>query len=669
MERSWKGPGWGWVLVLAACGSPSAGPDVVGDTVGDVLAQEVDPGPGSQDVEDRDVQGDDGEDLRWPGDVPEAGDWGLDSEGGGEEPPPPGPLDDRLRLDHLQWEGTHNSYHVASPGAPPEWNYTHAPLKVQLERQGVRQVELDVHWDPDLQAFTVFHIPYMDPETTCATFRECLQAIRGWSDAHRGHAPIFVLVEPKDDMDDVPITGHLEDLDREVLGVFPASRLMLPDDVRGQGTSIREAIASRGWPTLRQTRGRVVFVLLDEGAHREAYLDLHPDLWGAVFFARGGAGEPWGAVMEHGNPLRDQEAVRRDVAAGYLVRSGPETREEVEAALELGVHLISTDRPDPIFGAPFAMGIPGGRPMGCNPVTAPEECTAAAVEDLGLGPVVPRAGPRRPADCLWDRRCDRVMVAAHRGDHRRHPENSLGGIRGAAAIGASLAEIDVRETRDGALVLMHDPTVDRTTDGSGPVSEMTLAEVRELRLTGPGGDGPEDRQVPTFEEALALARELDLVLYVDQKTSDTDRVTRAIAEAEAWDWALVRDDWPVAVAQGQREPRLRVMPAVDSVAAFEAVQEGLPDVRIVEVSAGGVEAALYQAIRGAGVKIQQDVMAGGDLFAAVGDYSAWGAFLRAGVQVPQTDWPAVLGPLGDLFNQSGGFPDEGPLLEEADPTR
>lgn len=664
MERSWNGPGWGWVLVLAACGSPSVGPDVAGDPSGDVQAEEADSGSGNGDLEDRDARGDDGEDLRWPGDVLEAGDRGPDLEGA-EEPPPPGPLDDRLRLDHLQWEGTHNSYHVATPGGLPEWNYTHASLEVQFQRQGVRQVELDVHWDPDLQAFTVFHIPYADPGTTCATFQECLRTIRGWSDAHRGHAPIFVLVEPKDDVDDVPITGHLEDLDREVLGVFPASRLLRPDDVRGQRNSIREAIASRGWPTLRQARGRVVFVLLDEGAHREAYLDLHPGLQGAVFFPRGGAGEPWGAVMEHGNPLRDQEAVRRDVAAGYLVRSGPETRAEVEAALTLGVHLISTDRPDPVFGAPFAMGIPGGRPMGCNPVTAPSECTAAAVEDLG--PVVPRAGPRRPAECLWDRGCDRVMVAAHRGDHRRHPENSLAGIRGAAAIGAALAEIDVRETRDGALVLMHDPTVDRTTDGTGHVAEMTLAEIQRLRLTGPGGDGPEDRRVPTFQEALAVARELDLVLYVDQKTSDTDRVTQAIAEADAWEWALVRDDWPVAVAQGQREPRLRVMPAVDSVAAFEAVQEGLPDVRIVEVSAGGVEAALYRAIRGAGVKVQQDVMAGGDLFAAVGDYSAWGAFLRAGVQVPQTDWAAVLGPLGDLFNQSGGFPDEGPLLEEADP--
>jgi len=584
-----------------------------------------------------------------------------------EEPPPPGPMDDQLRLQHLQWEGTHNSYHVATPGGLPQWDYTHAPLEVQLERQGVRQVELDIHWDPDRSAFTVYHIPYADPGTTCATLRECLQAIRRWSDTHRGHGPIFVLVEPKDDVDDVPITGHLQDLDREVQAMFPASRLLRPDDVRGDRSSLREALQAVGWPTLRESRGRVAFVLLDEGAHRQAYLDLHPGLQGAVFFARGGRGEPWGAVMEHGNPLQDEAAVRQDVAAGYLVRSGPETRAEVEAALALGVHLISTDRPDPVFGAPFAMGIPGGRPMGCNPVTAPSDCTAAAVEDLG--PVVPRAEPRRPAECLWDRLCDRVMVAAHRGDHRRHPENSLAGIRGAAAIGASLAEIDVRETLDGALVLMHDPTVDRTTDGAGRVDEMTLEEVRALRLEGPGGDGPEDRQVPTFQEALALARDLDLVLYVDQKTSDTGRVTSAIAAAEAWEWALVRDDWPVAVAQGQQEPRLRVMPAVDSVEAFEAVLAGLPDVRIVEVSAGGVEPSLYAAIRAAGVKIQQDVMGGGDLFAAVGDYSAWGAFLRSGVQVPQTDWSGVLGPLGELFNQSGGFPDEGPLLEEADPLR
>ena len=667
MGRFRRGAWWGWMLAAIACGSPSSpGPDAWEDAVPDGTVRETGGDPGNRDPGGRDLGQGAGGDPGNPGDALDMPEGGTDSEGTWE-PPPPGPLDDRLRLDHLQWEGTHNSYHVATPGGLPQWDYTHAPLEVQLERQGVRQVELDVHWDPDLQAFTVFHIPYADPGTTCGTLRECLLAIRGWSDAHPSHAPIFVLVEPKDDVDDVPITGHLPDLDREVLEVFPSPRILRPDDVRGGWVSIQAALRIRGWPTLRQARGRVAFVLLDEGAHRQAYLKLHPRLQGAVFFARGGAGESWGAVMEHGNPLRDEAAIRRDVAAGYLVRSGPETREEVEAALALGVHLISTDRPDAVFGAPFAMGIPGGRPMGCNPVTAPAECTGEAVEDLGLGPVVPRAGPLRPAQCLWDRLCDRVLVAAHRGDHRRHPENSLGGIRGAAAIGASLVEIDVRETLDGALVLMHDSSVDRTTDGSGSVSAMTLDEVRALRLEGPGGDGPEDRRVPTFEEALVLARELDIVLYVDQKTSDTERVTQAIDDAEAWEWALVRDDWPVAVAQGNRDPRLRVMPAVDSVEAFEAVLEGMPWVRIVEVSAGGVEPDLYRAIRAAGVKIQQDVMGGGDLFAAVGDYSAWGAFLRAGVQVPQTDWPAVLGPLGELFNQSGGFPDEGPRLEEADP--
>jgi hypothetical protein len=179
-----------------------------------------------------------------------------------EEPPPPGPMDDQLRLQHLQWEGTHNSYHVATPGGLPQWDYTHAPLEVQLERQGVRQVELDIHWDPDRSAFTVYHIPYADPGTTCATLRECLQAIRRWSDTHRGHGPIFVLVEPKDDVDDVPITGHLQDLDREVQAMFPASRLLRPDDVRGDRSSLREALQAVGGPTLRESRGRVAFVLL-----------------------------------------------------------------------------------------------------------------------------------------------------------------------------------------------------------------------------------------------------------------------------------------------------------------------------------------------------------------------------------------------------------------------
>src|SRR5690606_9018207 len=57
------------------------------------------------------------------------------------------PLDEVLRIHHLQAKGTHNSYHIAPPRAPGVWDYTHAPLDVQLGAQGVRKVELDLYFD------------------------------------------------------------------------------------------------------------------------------------------------------------------------------------------------------------------------------------------------------------------------------------------------------------------------------------------------------------------------------------------------------------------------------------------------------------------------------------------------------------------------------------------
>src|SRR4051794_27012410 len=73
---------------------------------------------------------------------------------------------EKLPINQLQFIGTHNSYHIREPGAPkrvPEWNYSHAPLEVQLER-GVRSLELDLHFKAG--QFEVFHVPLLDEGTT-----------------------------------------------------------------------------------------------------------------------------------------------------------------------------------------------------------------------------------------------------------------------------------------------------------------------------------------------------------------------------------------------------------------------------------------------------------------------------------------------------------------------
>jgi len=110
-----------------------------------------------------------------------------------------------------------------------------------------------------------------------------------------------------------------------------------------------------------------------------------------------------------------------------------------------------------------------------------------------------------------------VLVSAHRGlsglstgQWMKTPENSLAAIRRSIATGVDIIEIDVRKTKDGHLVLMHDATVDRTTDGCGKVADLTLAEIRALRLTL--GDYKtvcrpvSGERVPTLEEAMLLCK-------------------------------------------------------------------------------------------------------------------------------------------------------------------
>jgi len=103
-----------------------------------------------------------------------------------------------------------------------------------------------------------------------------------------------------------------------------------------------------------------------------------------------------------------------------------------------------------------------------------------------------------------------VLVVAHRGDWRHAPENSLAAIENCIRMGVDMVEIDVRRTKDGELVLMHDVTIDRTTTGKGPVSDWTLDSLRQLQLLD-GLGIPTQHRIPTLEEALTVCKDRILV--------------------------------------------------------------------------------------------------------------------------------------------------------------
>jgi glycerophosphoryl diester phosphodiesterase len=102
-----------------------------------------------------------------------------------------------------------------------------------------------------------------------------------------------------------------------------------------------------------------------------------------------------------------------------------------------------------------------------------------------------------------------ALVIGHRGAKSLAAENTLQGIKAAANCRADYVELDLRISIDGELVLMHDESVDRTTNGKGLVQDMSLEELKALDVSG--------QEVPTLAEALALAKELALGLVVEMK--------------------------------------------------------------------------------------------------------------------------------------------------------
>ena len=123
------------------------------------------------------------------------------------------------------------------------------------------------------------------------------------------------------------------------------------------------------------------------------------------------------------------------------------------------------------------------------------------------------------------------LLIAHRTAMGLRPENTIVGIEAAIASGVDGVEIDVRATRDGVVVLMHDASLARTTGDPRDVEAVTLDELRALRVLDPHGDvGPQP--VPTFAEALQATAATHLVIEVKQ-TGIEDLVARAVRDADA----------------------------------------------------------------------------------------------------------------------------------------
>lgn len=299
------------------------------------------------------------------------------------------PKDDTLRMNQVQALATHNSYHVRDePGGLPEWQYSFDPLPVQLGEQGVRAIELDLHWVPDkLDHLEVFHVQLgLDEGTTCRRFTDCLRQVRAFSDANPGHHPIVIQLEVKEGQGEPSLSAQI---DAEIRSVFREPLIVTPDLVRGSHATLAEAIASEGWPKLGAVRGRVVFGL---DCNRDLCLRYVGDdgtLDGQLVFPDSTPADSFAAFAVHNSP---DDGARTLVEAGFLVRVFADDylgvvedgEDQLDEALASGAQIVSTDFPVPAAGSSYSASIPGGTPSRCNPVNAPADCVSTDVEDPAL---------------------------------------------------------------------------------------------------------------------------------------------------------------------------------------------------------------------------------------------------------------------------------------------
>ena len=136
----------------------------------------------------------------------------------------------------------------------------------------------------------------------------------------------------------------------------------------------------------------------------------------------------------------------------------------------------------------------------------------------------------------------KVMVVAHRGDWRNAPENSLAAIERAINMGVDIVEIDVRRTKDGHWVVIHDKSLDRTTTGEGRVSDRTLTEIRQLFLKN-GYGVPTTHQVPTLSQVLVEYCDRVLI-YVDKSQKYIPELHRLASKHGVAQYVLYYGDVP-----------------------------------------------------------------------------------------------------------------------------
>jgi glycerophosphoryl diester phosphodiesterase len=225
-----------------------------------------------------------------------------------------------------------------------------------------------------------------------------------------------------------------------------------------------------------------------------------------------------------------------------------------------------------------------------------------------------------------------IVVIAHRGEHLHHPENTLPAITAALDLGADLVEVDVRTTADGELVLSHDASVDRCTNGHGAIASMTLANLRSLDAGVKFAPEFAGTRIPTFDETLDAAHGRGGI-YVHVKAATAADLVRHIEAHGMVSHVVIYSD--IAFELRRLNPDLTVLPEAVSAEGAQKIIVLLQP-KILALSARDFTPDVIAVAKQAGIAMYVDRLGTDD------DVEGWRSAISLGAAGIQTDHPGAL---------------------------
>jgi len=233
----------------------------------------------------------------------------------------------------------------------------------------------------------------------------------------------------------------------------------------------------------------------------------------------------------------------------------------------------------------------------------------------------------------------KLIVIAHRGDHTAAPENTIKSYDDAAATGVDYVEVDVRTSSDGQLVVMHDGTVDRMTNGKGSVKDMSWEALQQLTVSDKNRPELGNHRIPLFADVLKACRG-KVGIYLDFKDGDVAQTWQLIQSNHMEDHIVVYINREEDLSRWQKAaPKVPLMVSlpdnINDIQSYLQFQK-TAKVQIIDGSYRDYTPELVKAINKNGQSIWVDVQEKGE------DPSLWNKVRALGVQGMQTDHPREL---------------------------